>query len=53
MAALLLAAYLFLNGLKLAREHAPDLMLMDIVLPDMEGARGGEAAARRRGHASV
>jgi two-component system cell cycle response regulator DivK len=37
-----------LDGVKLAHEHVPDLVLMDIQLPDINGI---EAFERIRGHA--
>jgi two-component system cell cycle response regulator DivK len=39
-----------LDGVKLAHEHVPDLVLMDIQLPDINGI---EAFERIRGHAAT
>jgi two-component system cell cycle response regulator DivK len=39
-----------LDGVKLAHEHMPDLVLMDIQLPDINGI---EAFERIRGHAAT
>jgi len=39
-----------LDGVKLAHEHLPDLVLMDIQLPDINGI---EAFERIRGHAAT
>jgi two-component system cell cycle response regulator DivK len=39
-----------LDGVKLAHEHVPDLVLMDIQLPDINGI---EAFGRIRGHAGT
>lgn len=39
-----------LDGVKLALEHKPDLVLMDIQLPDINGI---EAFERIRGHADM
>ena len=38
------------EAVELATEHAPDLVLMDIQLPDLDGVAGAPSAAGGRAH---
>ncbi len=47
-----LQAYNAVQGLQFASEHRPDLILMDIQLPDLDGLSAAETLEAGSGHAT-
>ena len=38
------------SGLELAKKEHPDVILLDVMMPGLDGVEGGRAPARRRAH---